>query len=78
MNFSDALNAMKTGSQVRRVGWGVPPATPVNAGSTLGIGVVSVEGQSFQMMLARLSDGSVVPFGGSQLDILSDDWEIIE
>jgi|HubBroStandDraft_2_1064218.scaffolds.fasta_scaffold851065_2 hypothetical protein len=77
MDFSDALNAMKSGSQVRRAGWGAPPGSPANTGNRMEITPVFVEGQTIDSMLIRRVDGSLVPFGGSQWDILSDDWEIV-
>jgi hypothetical protein len=77
MNFSDALNAMKTGSEVYREAWNNDPAgTPSNQRNVMLIMNAMVGGQMIPMMVARRRDGSILPFGGSQWDILGDDWEI--
>jgi Protein of unknown function (DUF2829) len=79
MDFSDALRAMKTGAKVRRVAWsGDPAGTPVNRGNTMEIIRVTVENQTVPMLFARRVDGSLLPFGGSQWDLLGDDWEIVD
>jgi Protein of unknown function (DUF2829) len=77
MDFSDALRAMKAGSEVYREAWNNDPAgTPANRRNIMLIMEAEIDGQLTPMMVARRIDGLILPFGGSQWDILGDDWEI--
>jgi hypothetical protein len=81
VDFSDALRAMQAGRKVRRIGWNTDPGiTPGNAGNTMEIASMTIENggaaQVLRQIMVRRTDGSMLVFGGSQWDMLSDDWEL--
>lgn len=72
MDFSDALRAMKDGKRVRRAIWSGGAVEGVMGITTL----TTPEGAPVRVMAVYKPDGRVFAFGGSQWDILSDDWEV--
>lgn len=87
MNFSDALNLIKSGKRLARAGW-----------NGKGMFVFLVHGSRFEVSRPPLlgiypagtlinyhahvdmktADGLVVPWVCSQTDLLAEDWEIAE
>ena len=86
MNFSQALESLKSGGKVSRSGWNgknmfiflVPgSAFEVNRAPLLGIypeGTVINYRAHVDM---RTADGMIVPWLCSQTDMLSDDWGVV-
>jgi hypothetical protein len=68
MNFGDALNALKGGKQVHRLGWN---------GRNMRLSMQRPDTMS-KMTLPYIymytADGNLVPWLASQTDMLSDDW----
>ena len=87
MNFGQAIEMLKAGELVQRVGWNgkgmflflVPGSTfQVNRPPLLGIypeGTTIVYQPHIDMKTAQ---GSVVPWFASQSDLLADDWEEVK
>jgi len=78
MDFSDALNRIKNGYKVSRIGW-----------NGKGMFLFHVDAYAWSMswgeetypllpfIAMKTAGGSVVPWLASQTDILADDWGII-
>lgn len=68
MNFSEALDLIKRGKFLCRLGWN---------GKEQYVFLISCKGTSIRPhILFRACDGSVVPWVASQTDLLADDWEL--
>lgn len=86
MDFSDALQNVKSGFRMRRSGWNgkgmfiflVPGSTfEVNREpllSIMGMGTVVNYHSHVDM---KTADGKIVPWLCSQTDMLANDWEIV-
>lgn len=86
LNFGQALEALKSGKQVARVGWngkgmflflqpGYPEGVGANKNTAVALGVP--EGTTVKVLpyiMMRTVDGSLVPWLASQADILAEDW----
>jgi Protein of unknown function (DUF2829) len=69
VNFSYALNFLKSGKQVRRAGWN---------GKGMWLQVQWPDAYSkmtLPYIYMKTADGNIVPWLASQTDLLSDDWE---
>jgi Protein of unknown function (DUF2829) len=83
MTFSEALDALKAGRRVARVGWNgkgmflflVPGSTfQVNRAPLLGIYPEGTEINYHAHIDMKTAQGYVVPWLASQADLLDDDW----
>lgn len=86
LNFGQALEALKQGKQVARVGWngkgmflflqpGYPDGVGANPHTAKALGVP--EGTAVKVLpyiMMKTVDGSLVPWLASQTDVLADDW----
>jgi hypothetical protein len=75
MDFGDALRLMRAGHAVQRRAWSSPETTAANAGNVTALITVTLGGCPQQLLVAVRADGSVLPFGGAQWDLLGEDWE---
>lgn len=87
MSFGLAVEALKKGSKVARIGWNgkgmfvylVPGSTfAVNRAPLLGIYPEGTEINYRPHMDLRTADGSVSTWAPSGSDALADDWQIVE
>jgi hypothetical protein len=87
MTFGLAIEALKLGHRVRRVGWNgkgmfiflVPGSVfKVNRPPLLGIYPEGTEIHYHSHVDLRNADGIIVPWNPSQTDMLAEDWEIVE
>lgn len=85
MTFSEALEHVKTGSRVFRVGWNgqemfiflVPGSTfQVNRAPLLGIYPEGTTINYQPHIDMRTANGTIVPWLASQSDLLANDWMI--
>ena len=85
MNFSNALNEIKSGNRVARAGWNgknmfiflVPGSTfHVNRPPLLGIYQEGTEINYHAHIDMRTADGMIVPWLASQTDLLAEDWVV--
>lgn len=86
LNFGQALEHLKSGGKVARVGWngkgmwlalmpGYPDGVPANAVMAKAAGIdigTTVRIQPY--IVLRSVDGSFVPWVTSQADVLAEDW----
>jgi hypothetical protein len=86
MNFSEALELLKTGQKVARSGWNgkhmflflVPGSTfAVNRPPLLGIYAEGTTIEYCPHIDMRTADGKIVPWLCSQSDMLADDWGVV-
>lgn len=86
MTFSEALEALKSGSKVTRSGWNgkgmflflVPGSTfKVNRAPLLGIYPEGTEINYHAHVDMKTADGMIVPWVSSQTDLLANDWSIV-
>jgi hypothetical protein len=86
MNFGQALESLKSGDRVARMGWNgkgmflflVPGSVfTVNRPPLLGIYPAGTEITYCPHVDMRTADGSIVPWLASQTDILANDWEVV-
>lgn len=83
MNFGQALNALKSGSQICRSGWngkGMWLKLIAPADYTINRSVISdihVE-QMLSWVGMKTADKCFVPWLASQTDILAEDWEVVQ
>jgi hypothetical protein len=90
MNFGDALKLCKQGSKIQREGWngkgmyivcqaGYPDGIAINQNTAdatgLPVGTVCVFNPYLMM---RATDGSFFPWNPNQLDLLTEDWEVVD
>ena len=84
MTFSTALESIKNGNRVARVGWNgkgmfiflVPGSVfLVNRPPLLGIFPEGTEVRYHAHVDMKTADGQIVPWLCSQTDLLADDWE---
>lgn len=87
LTFSVALEYLKMGKRVARVGWNdenafvflVPGSTfKVSRPPLLGIYPEGTEINYHAHIDIRTADGQIVPWNISQQDVLANDWEVIE
>lgn len=90
MNFGQALEAVKEGVKITRVGWnskgmfvvyqkGYPDGIPCNKQTAEAFGYE--EGSLFKVrpyLQMRCADGTHQMWLASQSDLLADDWEIVK
>lgn len=85
MNFGQAIEAMKTGAKVSRVGWNgknmflflVPGSTfQVSRPPLLGIYPEGTTINYHAHIDIKTADEKVVPWLASQTDMLAEDWQI--
>lgn len=90
MDFSKALELVKTGKRIARSGWngkgmyvayqpGYPNGIAINANTSKAIG--QPEGtvcRFLPYLMMRTADGSFVPWPISQTDALANDWTVVE
>ena len=85
LNFGQALEHLKAGGRVARVGWNgkgmwlalMPGYPGVPANSTLAKATGIPEGTTVRVLpyiIMRTVDGSIVPWLASQTDVLAEDW----
>ena len=78
MNFGQAIEALKNGKKVARIGWNgkgmILYYVPAGAYAVNENGLVEY-GAYIAMKTAQ---GNVVPWLPSQIDMLSEDWNVIE
>lgn len=86
MNFSQALEALKSGSKVSREGWNgkgmflflVPGSTfEVNRAPLLGIYPAGTVINYHAHVDMKTAQNDVVPWLCSQTDMLADDWGVV-
>lgn len=86
MNFGDALERIKGGQRVARLGWNgrgmfvflVPGSTfTVNRPPLLGIYPEGTVINYHAHIDMRTADGMIVPWLASQTDVLAEDWLIV-
>ena len=86
MNFGDAVDALKRGERVMRSGWnGKGMYLFLVPGSVFAVNrepLLSMLGEGTRVEYhahidMKTAQGYVVPWLASQVDILSEDWEII-
>ena len=87
MNFGEALEKLKAGGRVARVGWngkgmwlarqaGYPEGVPINSNTATATGLPEGTVCKFlPYIMMRTVDGSFVPWLASQTDLLCDDWQ---
>lgn len=84
MNFSDALNLIKSGKRVQRAGWNgkgmfvflVPGSIfKVNREPLLSILGEGTEVRYHGHIDMKTADGMIVPWLASQTDLLAEDWQ---
>jgi len=89
-NFSNALEELKKGNKVSRIGWngkgmwlaiqkGYPDGTPCNKNSSEAYNIP--EGTIIKVLpyiVMKTVDDSFVPWLASQTDILAEDWGIVD
>lgn len=87
LNFGDALDLLKQGAKVARLGWNgrgmflflVPGSTfNVSRPPLLGIYPEGTEIKYCPHIDMKTADGKVVPWLASQTDMLAEDWVIVE
>lgn len=87
MNFSDALNEIKSGKKVYRTGWSgngmfvflVPGSVfKVDRPPLLGIYKAGTEIRYHAHVDIKTANGVIVPWLCSQSDMLADDWKLVE
>lgn len=87
MNFSQALDAIKTGKKVARSGWNgknmfvflVPGSRfKVNRPPLLGIYPEGTKIDYHAHVDLRTATGQIVPWLVGQTDLLADDWRVVE
>lgn len=87
MNFGQALEALKAGKKVCRTSWNgkgvflflVPGSKfQVNRKPLLGIYPEGTEIEYHAHIDMKAAQGCVVPWSASQVDMLSEDWEVTE
>lgn len=86
MNFGDALDRIKSGEKVARLGWNgkdmflflVPGSTfKVNRAPLLGIYPEGTEINYHAHIDMKTADGQIVPWLASQTDVLAEDWVVV-
>ena len=86
VTFSKALDALKEGKRVARIGWNgkgmfvflVPGSTfKVNRAPLLGIYPEGTEINYHAHIDMKTADNMIVPWLASQTDILAEDWEVL-
>lgn len=86
MDFSAALNFVKSGAKLRRAGWNgkgmfiflVPGSTfTVNRAPLLGIYPEGTQINYHAHIDMRTADGQIVPWLASQTDLLATDWDLV-
>lgn len=82
MNFGQALEALKAGKKVARIGWNGKRMFLYHVGSDSYPAKTEVAKKEFGAMVKygayiamKTATGEVVPWLASQTDMLSDDWE---
>jgi hypothetical protein len=87
LNFGDAIQALKLGNKVARVGWNgkgmflflVPGSTfKVNRAPLLGIYPEGTEINYHAHIDMKTADNKIVPWLASQTDALAEDWCVVE
>lgn len=80
MNFSDALNLIKSGKRLARAGWnGKGMFVFLVHGSRFGVNRPPLLLINYHAHVdMKTADGLVVPWVCSQTDLLAEDWEIAE
>ena len=87
MDFSQALNEIKAGMKLQRIGWnGQNMFVFFVAGSTFEVNRppllgIYPEGTSIDYrghIDMRTAQGQIVPWVASQTDLLAEDWQIVE
>ena len=75
MNFSQALNAVKSGSAIRRAGWN---------GAGLTVKMAPDDGSAMLPFLfieypltAKTTPGAKCPWVPSQTDLMAEDWDVV-
>lgn len=72
MNFSHALDAVRTGAKITRTGWN-------GAGMWVCLQVPDEHSKMRRPYLFMCPiDGDLVPWVASQSDLLADDWQTVE
>jgi len=70
MNFGHALVALRTGKRVSRANWNGP-------GQWIALQVPDAESKmTLPYIYIKTVQGDLVPWLGSQTDLLADDWEV--
>ena len=86
MNFGSALEALKSGAQVYRLGWnGKRMFIFLVNGSSFAVNraplnIIFPEGTQIDYRAhidMKTADGSIVPWVASQTDLLAEDWELV-
>jgi hypothetical protein len=89
LTFSEALNALKKGRKIQRIGWngkgmwlalqkGYPSGVECNKNSSEAYGIP--EGTVIKVLpyiVMKTADDCFVPWLASQTDVLAEDWLII-
>lgn len=87
MDFSDALQNVKSGFRMRRNGWnGKGMFIFLVAGSVFKVNrepLMSILGEGTEVKYQghvdmKTADGSIVPWLCSQTDLLATDWEVVQ
>lgn len=90
MTFGDAIQLMKdSGQKVRRAGWngkgmritlqkGYPEGIAINQNTADSTGIPAGTTCIFHpYLMMKAADGSFFPWNPNQLDMLSEDWEVV-
>ena len=89
MNFGQALEALKEGKYVQRIGWNGKGMYIFLIGSDMFKNQPGIGGWTFTngkndnielcpFIAMKTADNKVVPWLASQTDILAEDWQVIE
>ncbi len=71
MDFGEAIRALKRGLKVERSGWN-------GKGKWLGLQVPGTDSKmGLPYIYVRTVGGELVPWVGSQTDVLAEDWAIV-
>jgi hypothetical protein len=82
MNFSQALQALKSGFRAARKGWNgasmwVALASPTEGARLRGYIVTDVPFKTLPFLVMKTADCHLVPWLASQTDLLSEDWYLV-
>lgn len=85
MDFGQALQQLKEGFKVQRIGWngkgmwlGLVPSDQWGLGSGQPYDSGHVESKLLPWIGIKTADGAFVPWLASQTDILATDWQVID
>ena len=90
MSFSGALEQVKSGKKIQRIGWngkgmyvvpqkGYPDGIPINKNTAEATGLREGTVMRFRpYLMMYTAQGDFVPWLASQTDILAEDWVVVD